>query len=55
MPRYPEQPVFVEYDFHDKRVVKKCDNPYAAKSFYVRKFKDGKNPKIVKGSTNDQN
>lgn len=51
MPNYgPNQQtaaVTVEYDCRGQRKTKTFDNVYAAKSFYVSKMKDGRNPKIT--------
>jgi len=39
--------VTVEYDCRGKRVTKTFDDAYAAKQFYIEKYKAGRNPKVT--------
>jgi len=42
-----EAPVTIEYDSRGKRVQKTLSNSYAARAFYKRMDKAGKNPAVV--------
>ena len=48
MPRYPVEPVAIEYDSRGKRVRRVFVDHYKARQFYATKFKAGRNPKVVK-------
>lgn len=41
--------VTVEYDSRGKRVSKYFTDAYAARKFYINKFREGKNPHIITG------
>lgn len=48
MPSFiPKPAVFVEYDKGSSRVKKFFQDAYKARQFYVRKLRDGKNPKVI--------
>jgi hypothetical protein len=40
-------PVTVEYDSRGKRVQKTLPDSYAARSFYARMFRQGRQPRVV--------
>lgn len=44
----PKSTFHVEYDSRGQRVSKQFTCPYQARSFYLAKFKTGKNPKVTK-------
>ena len=48
MPKYPPQPVAIEYDARGKRVRKLFTDHYQARRFYAAKDKAGRNPKVKK-------
>lgn len=47
--------ITVSYDTAKGRVERSFTDQYRAKSFYVGKFKEGKNPKITKGKATHGN
>ena len=51
--RLPKMIIEVEYDCRGKRASKSFTKLYEARSFYVMKFKAGRNPKI-KGEKKDE-
>jgi hypothetical protein len=46
MPRYPVEPVAIEYTARGKRTTKVFVDHYAARRFYASKMKQGKHPKV---------
>jgi hypothetical protein len=45
--------IAVEYDRNGRRVRKTFDDVFAAKAFYVAKFRLGKNPRVVRADAKD--
>lgn len=48
MPKYPVEPIAVEYDSRGKRVRKEFTDHFEARRFYATKFKAGRNPRVLK-------
>jgi hypothetical protein len=54
MPKYPVEPVAIEYYSRSKRVRRVFTDHFEAKQFYCQKYKAGKRPKVIKVNTTVQ-
>ena len=48
MPKYPPEPIAIEYTCRGKRVQRTFTDHYEARRFYAVKDKAGRNPKVKK-------
>jgi hypothetical protein len=54
MPKYPPQPIAIEYDSRGKRLQRVFTDHYKARQFFVLKDKAGRNPTVKKVNSNQE-